>query len=108
MTIAFRLLIAAKPLGSACSAPAPAGAPSTPAGKPAGIDVVRIAWPDAGVLTPFRVSTLGPGGPVLLMLVYDTLVWKDDHGLIPWLASQWHVSPDGRDVTLTLSDHVTW
>ena len=46
-----------------------------------------VAWEDAGVLTPFRVSTLGPDGLTLLSLVYDSLVWKDEHGLIPWLAS---------------------
>jgi peptide/nickel transport system substrate-binding protein len=70
--------------------------------------VVRVAWPDAGVLTPFRVSTLGPDGLVLLSLVYDTLVWKDDQGLIPWLARSWDVSPDGLDYTLTLASPVSW
>jgi peptide/nickel transport system substrate-binding protein len=70
--------------------------------------VVRFGWPDAGVLTPFRVSTLGPDGLVLLSLVYDTLVWKDDHGLIPWLARSWDVSPDGLDYTLTLASPVKW
>jgi peptide/nickel transport system substrate-binding protein len=101
------LLLAAGLLATACSAPAPApSAPTTT--RPAGVDVVRIAWPDAGVLTPFRVSTLGPGGPVLLMLVYDALVWKDEHGLIPWLATRWETSPDGRDVTFTLADNTTW
>jgi peptide/nickel transport system substrate-binding protein len=70
--------------------------------------VVRFAWQDAGPLTPFRVSTLGPDGLVLLSLIYDTLVWKDDHGLIPWLASSWDVSPDGREYTFTLRSNVTW
>jgi peptide/nickel transport system substrate-binding protein len=70
--------------------------------------VVRFAWQDAGVLTPFRVSTLGPDGLVLLSLVYDTLVWKDEHGLIPWLASSWDVSGDGLEYTFTLRSDVTW
>ncbi|MGI9145564.1 MAG: ABC transporter substrate-binding protein [Chloroflexota bacterium] len=100
------LLLVASLLASACSAPVPA--PTVPATRPAGVDVVRIAWTDAGVLTPFRVSTLGPGGPVLLMLVYDSLVWKDEHGLIPWLASRCETSPDGREVTFTLVDNVAW
>jgi peptide/nickel transport system substrate-binding protein len=100
-------LVAAGLLLSACAAPVPAPAAPTTA-RPASVDVVRIAWPDAGVLTPFRVSTLGPGGPVLLMLVYDSLVWKDEHGLIPWLATHWDTSPDGRDVTFTLADNATW
>jgi peptide/nickel transport system substrate-binding protein len=70
--------------------------------------VVRFAWPDAGVLTPFRVSTLGPDGLVLLSLTYDTLIWKDDRGLIPWLARSWEVSPDGLDYTFTLASPVQW
>jgi peptide/nickel transport system substrate-binding protein len=70
--------------------------------------VVRFAWPDAGVLTPFRVSTLGPDGLVLLSLTYDTLVWKDEQGLIPWLARSWEVSPDGLDYAFTLASPVQW
>jgi peptide/nickel transport system substrate-binding protein len=107
--LASRLLLAAALLATACSAPAPEQAtPSAGVATPAQVPLVRIAWPDAGVLTPFRVSTLGPGGPVLLMLVYDSLLWKDEHGLIPWLATQWQASPDGREVTFTLADNVTW
>ena len=79
-----------------------------PAQPGANTSVVRFAWPDAGVLTPFRVSTLGPDGLVLLSLIYDTLVWKDDQGPIPWLARSWDVSPDGLDYTLTLASPVQW
>jgi peptide/nickel transport system substrate-binding protein len=98
-------LLATVLLAAGCAAPAPA-APT--AARPASTSLVRIAWSDSGVLTPFRVSTLGPGGPVLLSLVYDTLVWKDAHSLIPWLATAWDVSPDGRDVTFTLTNRATW
>jgi peptide/nickel transport system substrate-binding protein len=108
MRSASRLLLAAALLATACSAPAPAPLPSTAAGQAAQVPVVRIAWPDAGVLTPFRVSTLGPGGAVLLSLIYDSLLWKDEHGLIPWLATRWETSPDGREVTFMLADNVTW
>jgi peptide/nickel transport system substrate-binding protein len=104
MRSAARVMLAAVIVACACSTPAP---PTATTG-PASVDVVRIAWTDAGVLTPFRVSTLGPGGPVLLMLVYDSLVWKDEHGLIPWLATRWETSSDGREVTFTLADNVTW
>jgi peptide/nickel transport system substrate-binding protein len=70
--------------------------------------MVRIAGQDVGVLTPFRVSTAGPTGAVLLSLIYDTLTWKDDRGIVPWLASSWEVSPDGRDYTFTLAPNVRW
>src|SRR3984893_5910343 len=91
-------------LTAGCSAPAPTSPP--PSVAPVG--VVRMAWTDSGVLTPFRVSTLGPGGLILLSLVYDTLLWKDAQGLIPWLATAWESSADGRDVTFTLTTRATW
>jgi peptide/nickel transport system substrate-binding protein len=69
---------------------------------------VRIAWADVGVPTPFRVSTAGPGGPALLTLIYDTLLWKDEHGIIPWLAETWSATPDGRSFTFRLAPGVTW
>jgi hypothetical protein len=28
------------------------------------------------------------GGPVLISTLYDTLVWKDERGIIPWLAEE--------------------
>jgi peptide/nickel transport system substrate-binding protein len=71
-------------------------------------DLVRIAWADVGTPTPFRVSTLGPGGAVLLTLIYDTLTWKDQQGVIPWLAERWDVSADGRTYAFTLAPGVTW
>jgi peptide/nickel transport system substrate-binding protein len=70
--------------------------------------LVRIAWTDVGVPTPFRISTAGPGGAVLLSLIYDTLTWKDEQGIIPWLATAWDVSPDGLEVTFTLAHDVKW
>ncbi|MBA2521283.1 MAG: ABC transporter substrate-binding protein [Chloroflexia bacterium] len=75
---------------------------------PATIDLVRLGWADVGVPTPFRVSTAGPGGPVLLTLLYDTLTWKDEEGIIPWLATAWTVSADGLDYTFDLAPGVQW
>jgi peptide/nickel transport system substrate-binding protein len=90
--------LASLALLTACAGPAPVAPPS----------VVRIAWTDVGVPTPFRVSTAGPGGAVMLSLLYDTLTWKDEHGVIPWLATSWDTSPDGLDVTFTLAHGVHW
>src|SRR5919108_694330 len=72
-------------------------------GGAASADLVRLAWADVGYPTPFRVSVAGPGGAVLLSLIYDTLTWKDDRGIIPWLATRWDVSPDGLEVNFTLA-----
>lgn len=79
----------------------PAGAQQAP--------VLRLSWwTDVGFPTPFAVSTLGPGGVVRLTLLYDTLVWKDARGLIPWLATSWRAGPDGRSYVFTLRSDVHW
>ncbi len=81
-------------------------AAGTAAGQPT---VLRLTWwTDVGFPTPFAFSTLGPGGVVRLTLVYDTLVWKDERGLIPWLAQTWRPSPDARAYVFTLHDGITW
>lgn len=80
-------------------------APIAPSPTPT---IVRIAWQDVGAPTPFRVSTAGPGGAVLLSLMYDTLTWKDEHGVIPWLATSWDVSTDGLEYTFVLAPNVQW
>ncbi len=82
--------------------------PALPANSTAETALVRLAWTDVGVPTPFRVSTAGPGGAVLLSLIYDTLTWKDEQGIIPWLATAWDISPDGLEVTFTLAHDVRW
>lgn len=45
---------------------------------------------------------------MLLTLLYDTLTWKDEHGIIPWLAGKWAISADGRDYTFTLTPNARW
>jgi peptide/nickel transport system substrate-binding protein len=72
-------------------------------------DLVRFAWwTDSGVPTPFQVSAVGPGGAVLLSLIYDTLSWKDENGIIPWLATEWSPGADGLSYTFQLIDGATW
>lgn len=84
--------------------------PGTPAPPTAGqlAAPVRLAWADVGTPNPFRVSTAGPGGAVLLTLLYDTLTWKDERGIVPWLARRWDVSDDGREYTFRLVSTATW
>ena len=69
---------------------------------------VRFAWADVGYPTPFRVSAAGPGGAVLLSLLYDTLTWKDQKGIIPWLGTGCDVSSDGREYTFSLAQDAHW
>lgn len=43
------------------------------------------------------------------MLVYDTLITYDDNmDPMPWLAEDWSVTADGKSVTFTIRDGVTW
>ncbi len=71
--------------------------------------LLRFAWwTDVGNLTPFQVSTMGPGGVVLLSLLFDTLTWKNAQGIIPWLAKSWEVTPDGRSYTFHLVTNAAW
>lgn len=96
LMMAASLLLAVASAASAAVGPAPVG-------------TLRLAWwTDVGFPTPFAVSSLGPGGLVRLSLIYDTLVWKDRSGVIPWLADTWRVSPDGRRYTFTLRPGVRW
>lgn len=71
--------------------------------------ILRLTWgTDAGFPTPFAFSTLGPAGVVRLTLIYDTLVWKDERGLVPWLAESWRTSSDGTAYVFTLRPSVRW
>lgn len=72
------------------------------------VDLVRLGWADVGAPTPFRVSTAGPGGAVLLTLIYDTLTWKDERGIIPWLATEWTTSRDGQTYTFAMTSNARW
>lgn len=88
---------------------------ASPVGEPAAPSVsaaprrgrVTLSWPaDTGYPSPFAFSAVGPGGVVKLMLAYDTLTWKDERGVIPWLAERWTVAADGRSYTFTIRDGV--
>ncbi|HET9014606.1 MAG TPA: ABC transporter substrate-binding protein [Thermomicrobiaceae bacterium] len=94
----------------------PSGARTTPPAAPAAspaaeppVDLVRVAWwTDVGRPTPFQISVSGPGGAALLTLIYDTLTWKDEYGIIPWLGASWEASSDGKTYTFRLVDGATW
>lgn len=72
------------------------------------IDRVQFAWNDSGMPNPFQVSPAGPRGPILVSLLYDTLTWKDQNGIIPWLASEWSASDDALTYSLRIVPGVTW
>ncbi|CAA9579247.1 MAG: Oligopeptide ABC transporter, periplasmic oligopeptide-binding protein OppA, partial [uncultured Thermomicrobiales bacterium] len=65
-------------------------------------------WTDVGFPSPFAFSALGPGGIVRLSLLFDTLTWKDERGIIPWLAEWWEVGDGGRRYTFHLRQNIRW
>ena len=89
---------------------APSGATASPSSQTTGvIDRIRFAWwTDVGSLSPFQFSTTGPGGVVLLSFVFDTLTWKDEKQIIPWLGTRWETAPDGKSYTFTITSDATW
>ncbi|MBA2467794.1 MAG: ABC transporter substrate-binding protein [Chloroflexia bacterium] len=72
------------------------------------VELLTYGGPDSGVPNPFQVLPAGPGGPILVSLIYDTLTWKDATGIIPWLASEWSVSGDGLTYTFQIVSGATW
>jgi len=43
-----------------------------------------------------------------MSFLFDTLAWKDERGMIPWLADSWEVSEDGTRWTFYLQEGVRW
>ena len=59
-----------------------------------------------GPPSPFLFYPRGPGY-VLTSLVFDTLLWKDNHSIIPWLAESWD-HPDRYTWIFHLRHGVKW
>jgi peptide/nickel transport system substrate-binding protein len=68
--------------------------------------LLRLPFPaEDGSLTPY---TFNVGYP-LVTLIYDTLMWRDEHGVPqPWLARSLDRSPDGLQYTVHLAEGVRW
>lgn len=97
----------AAPSSSPVPAPAtPAASTSAPAAKT--VDLLKIAGGNSGYPSPFAFSSSGPFGYLRNSFIFDTLTWKDDKGVIPWLGKSWEVSSDGLIYTFKLEENVKW
>ena len=75
--------------------------------RPDSVEVVRLAGSQLGYPSPFAYNK-GPG-LATTFLMFDSLLWKDSTGkLLPWLATAWEHSADGKEWTFTLRDGVKW
>lgn len=117
LSILAGLLFAAAILGGCVPVdltPAPATtAPTTesalapaPAANPQPVTLV-MPGDDWGYPSPFAFYFRGPGY-LRMSYLFDTLVWKDAEGFIPWLAEDWETSPDGLTWTFHLRNDVRW
>jgi peptide/nickel transport system substrate-binding protein len=70
---------------------------------------IRIADPsgDWGYPNPYRHYPRGPGY-IRMSMIFDTLIWKDEKGVIPALALSWDYQPDSKSWVFTLRDGVKW
>lgn len=71
------------------------------------VDVIRLEGGDWGYPTPYAHYPRGPGG-FKMCLIFDSLLERDETGLIPWLATDWQVSSDGKTYEFTIRESVTW
>lgn len=82
----------------ACAPPTPASAGPVP---------YVVAGDDWGYPSPFAFYNRGPGY-IRMSYLFDTLIWKDSEGYIPWLAERWGVAADGVTWTFELRQDVRW
>jgi peptide/nickel transport system substrate-binding protein len=62
---------------------------------------------DWGYPSPFARYSRGPGY-IRMSFLFDTLTWKDEDGVIPWLAKSWEMAEDGKTWTFELRPDVRW
>ncbi len=68
---------------------------------------IRLAGGDWGYPNPYKHYQRGPG-VYKMKLIFDSLLEKDENGIIPWLASDWEIKNKGKEYIFTLNDNVKW
>lgn len=68
---------------------------------------LRVEGRDWGYPSPYAFYPRGPGY-VRMTLLFDTLLWRDENSVIPWLAQEWHSSKDGKTWILKLVKNSIW
>ncbi len=103
----FLLVIAALlGLASGCGRTSSPSPTNTPSPIPPSL-TLTLPGQDWGYPSPATFYPRGPGY-IRMSFLFDTLTWKDENGIIPWLADDWEVSEDGTQWTFTLHPGVRW
>ncbi len=96
---------------SACEGSAPekeSASGEDQAAKPAyEVDAIRLEGEDWGYPTPFAHYPRGPGG-FKMCLIFDSLLERDEKGLIPWLAESYSIDEDGTAYRFDIRQGVLW
>ncbi|MBF7084243.1 diguanylate phosphodiesterase [Desulfallas sp. Bu1-1] len=71
------------------------------------VDIIRLAGGDWGYLSPYAHYPRGPGS-FKMRLIFDSLLDRDEKGLIPWLAEKYEIKEGGKQYLFTLRDGVKW
>ncbi|MTI66153.1 MAG: diguanylate phosphodiesterase [Firmicutes bacterium] len=68
---------------------------------------LRLPGGDWGYPSPYLHYTRGPGA-FKMALIFDSLLEKDEDGLISWLSKDWKISDDGKEYNFKLNENVKW
>ena len=69
--------------------------------------VIRLEGGDWGYPSPFAHYPRGPGG-FKMALIFDSLLERDEKGLIPWLAENYTIQENGLVYRFTIRKNVRW
>lgn len=103
------LLLGGGVVAASCSSsrPSPAAAGSKKLRPPAGpVRKISLAGGPWGYPSPFAYFQ-GPGF-VFTSFIFDSLIWKDSKGFIPWLAERWSVDSSGLTWKFQLREGIMW
>lgn len=71
------------------------------------VDVIKLEGGDWGEPTPFKHYPRGPG-IFKMKLIFDSLLEKDEKGIIPWLGEKWEITDGGKGIVFTIRKGVKW
>ncbi|NEZ46156.1 diguanylate phosphodiesterase [Clostridium niameyense] len=69
--------------------------------------VLKLEGGDWGSPNPYLSYPRGPGSSKV-NLIYDSLIERDEKGMIPWLAEKWEVKNGGKEYLFKIRKGVKW